>query len=152
MFGNEEKIKGAIADILREQGVEFVEFKIFSSGLKHTVRCLVDYPAGGITLNTCAMINTRIFSFLDSTQLLGDDFTVEVNSPGLDRKLVSYRDFLRVKGKNVGVWLLEPLEGKTYVEGEVTDVNEQHLFLKGRENIFKIDLVKIRSGKEKVEV
>lgn len=146
----EEKLKIKVEEILKPAGINLVEFKIFLSARTVTVRCLIDYPQGGVTVEVCSRANKDIVSFLDSSKLLGEDYVVEVNSPGLDRRLTAHKDFLRVQGRVVSLWFKQPFEGREYLEGELVDLNQAALFLKSKGDIFKINFSQIRVGKEKL--
>ena len=111
---------------------------------------LVDYPQGGVTMEDCAFVNRKIFSFLETTNMLGDDFAVEVNSPGLDRSLKTRSDFLRVKGRYVMLWLIEPFMGKAYIEGELLDIHNDFLVLMCKGNRLDVPLKSIKTGKERI--
>ncbi|UCD14836.1 MAG: hypothetical protein JSV34_03690 [Candidatus Omnitrophota bacterium] len=147
----QDKIKVKVEQILKEKGIDLVEFSLFFSRGSCTVRCLIDYPAGGITLDECAAVNKEIFSFLGEGNLLGENYVVEVNSPGLERKLKTYKDFLRVKGKIISLWFKSPFEGKQYLEGQLADVDESQLCIKNKSGVFKINFNQIRVGKEKIK-
>ncbi|MCM8831265.1 MAG: hypothetical protein NC918_03615 [Candidatus Omnitrophica bacterium] len=147
---DELKIKTKIQEILQQKGIELVEFKIFRTGSRYTLRCLIDYPCGGIKVNDCAKINEEIFSFLDETKILGEDFVVEVNSPGLDRPLYSYKDFLRFKDKEVKIWYKNEQQKDSYIEGEIISVDKDSILLKKEDNIINISLSKIKVGRAKI--
>jgi len=151
MTGDREEIRVKVEEIVKSCGCELIDFKIFSSRRRNTLRCIADYPKGGITVGDCTKINKSIFTYLDESGALGEDFAVEVNSPGLDRPLKTAKDFLRVKSKAVLLWLNEPLEDKTYFEGEVADVDDECLSLLVKDKILKISFSKIKSGKEKIK-
>lgn len=135
---------------MNAQGVELVELKVFSQSRACLVRCLVDYPQGGISVEVCGALNKRIVSLLETSLLLGDDFTVEVNSPGLDRPLKSYKDFLRIINKQAGIWLLQEYDGKAYWEGTVTHVSESEIELQCKDKVMHIAMSNIKLGKEKI--
>jgi len=92
------RIKDKIQGIVNERGMDLVDFRIFWQAGQWVVRSLIDYPEGGITIDECSSINRLIFSFINREKFLGNDFNVEVNSPGLDRPLKEPKDFLRAKG------------------------------------------------------
>ncbi|MFH1504003.1 MAG: hypothetical protein ABIH08_01220 [Candidatus Omnitrophota bacterium] len=152
MLTNQEKVKIKVEEIVEAEGAELIDFKVFFSRTKNIARCIVDYSQGGITVIVCAKINKSIFAYLDESRLLGDDFTVEVNSPGLDRPLKSSKDFLRAQGRTILLWLSEPVNDKTYFEGEVLGVNEDILSLLNKKEVLKIDFGKIKVGKEKIGI
>lgn len=147
-----EELKEKIEKIIVQEGAELVDFKFSFYGGKYSLRCLVDYTAGGISIDKCAEINGKIFSFLEENNLLGEDFVLEVNSPGLDYPLKNYKDFLRIKGNIVGVWLKSPIDAKTYLEGEIIDVNERSVALKAKDKVYTVELEKIKIGKARLDL
>lgn len=151
MFGkNQEKIAKKVEEILKSHEAELVEFKIFGSEAKPTLRCLADGKNCPITIEQCAKFNRLICSFLEETKLLGDGFTVEINSPGIDRKLKTRRDFSKVIGKIICLWLKEKVIDKTYLEGVLITAVDDKLTLKIKDNILSINLDNIITGKEKI--
>ncbi|MFH1900861.1 MAG: hypothetical protein ABIK26_01260 [Candidatus Omnitrophota bacterium] len=146
------QIKFKVQEIAKEHEAELIELKVFLSGGKYIVRCLIDYLQGGITINECALINKRIVSCIEESNFLDRGYTVEVNSPGLDRPLTSYKDFLRTKGRLISLWLNEPFCEKEYLEGELMRVDEDSLILNSKDEVLKIDFAKIKLGKEKIKI
>jgi len=69
-------------------------------------------------------INKEIFAFIEQKGFFGDNLSVEVNSPSIDRPLKAKNDFARLKEKNVMLWLTEPLDQKSYYEGKIRDIND----------------------------
>jgi ribosome maturation factor RimP len=147
-----KQLENKIQEIVQELGLELFDFKIFSQATVYNVRCLIDHPEGGITVEECAGVNEKIVTVLSESKILGDSFTVEVNSPGLDRLLKSYKDFKRVQDKFICLWLNEPLENKQYLEGKLIDLAADFLFLKGKDKIYQIELSKVKTGKVRVEI
>lgn len=152
MVDRDRQIQLKVQDIVKAAGVELLEFKIHASRGKNTLRCTVDLPQGGITLDSCAAVNKRIVVYLEENGSLGSDYAVEVNSPGLDRKLHTFKDFFKVKGRNIFLWLSEPIGGKEYLEGQVLALDDDKLSLGCKDKIVKINFSKIKVGKEKIEI
>ncbi len=144
---DKDRLELAVKDVVEKEGAELIDFKFFLASGKYVLRCLVDYARGGITLDACAAINKKIFAYLDQNNDSGDDFVVEVNSPGLDRRLKSKADFLRVKGRIVSLWLKAPFDGKDQLEAELTAVDNDKLYLLHKGRPLEIDLNKVKSGK-----
>ena len=143
-------IRKKVKAVVEERGLCLVDFKMFPKGRSWVVRSIVDYPSGGVTMEDCALLNKIIFSIIEEKNMLGDDFIVEVNSPGLDRPLKGIKDFIRAKGKLVCVWLKESLKKKTYIEGEIIEVTEDAFFLKVKEDIFEIPFSIVTTVKQKI--
>ena len=151
MEDRDRKIQLKVKGIIESGGAELIDFKIFYSGGKYILRCIVDTLSGGITLDNCAAINRKIAAYLDESNCLSENYTVEINSPGIDRKLKTLKDFLKVKGRKVSIWLKEPLEEKEYLEGKVLAVEDDKISLDYKGKILEVGLNNIKVGKEKIE-
>lgn len=148
----EPELKEKIRQIIGQEDLELIDFKLSFYGGKYLLRCIVDYTQGGVTIDKCAELNGKIFSAIEESSVLGDDFTVEVNSPGIDRPLKNYKDFLRAKANVVGVWLGMPVENKLYIEGKILEANEKYILLKAKDKDYIIELDKIKTGKARLDL
>lgn len=144
-------VRKKVESVLNEEGVDLVEFKLFNRDGTYTVRCDVDYPCGGIDIDACGRMNRRIFSLLERENILGEDYSVEVNSPGLDRVMKTPKDFKRTKGKKLSLWFFEPLEGKESMDVFVEDVDDQGMVVKYKSSVIKIGFNRIKAGKERID-
>ena len=95
-------IQALVEPILAEREMELVELLCHPQGGQLHLRLLVD-RVGGVTLQQCALVNQRISSALEAANVLEGSYTVEVSSAGLDRPLVSKRDFERAIGEELRV-------------------------------------------------
>jgi len=97
--------------------VELVEVELRGSGKARLLRVYIDKP-GGVTHGDCESVSERLDALLDEADAIPDDsYTLEVSSPGVERKLTKPRDFERVVGKKVRVSLREPIETRKSLEG-----------------------------------
>ena len=71
---------------------------------------------------------------LDNEAGLGDNYTLEVSSPGLDRPLKGYRDLRRVLGREVQVFVKERVNGKCELSGLLQAVRETDIIVVTRKN------------------
>ena len=118
-------IESNVRSIVEGKGLDLVELHISDRGSHFQVRALVDYPTGGIDMDMCTKVNREIVGFLEGKQaVLGKDFSVEVSSPGIDRKLKSKRDFMRVLGKKAIIGVKEPILDKMELKGSLLSVND----------------------------
>lgn len=149
-----EQIVEQIEEYITNQGLVIIELRLLRQSRRWVLRCVVDYPQGGVSLDDCAQLNRYLFKLIEEKQLLGDDFAVEVNSPGLDRPLKSAGDFSRVKGSSLMLWLKEPIEGKTYHEFLLERVDEREQIIEGRikDKVIKIPLAAISTAKQKITI
>ncbi|MCF7870191.1 MAG: hypothetical protein K9M01_03640 [Candidatus Omnitrophica bacterium] len=142
------KIEKKVKEIIKKEQVELVEYRAFNVRGRLTIRCLVDYPEGGITLESLGRLNKTIFNQLQE-DLFDMDYKVEVNSPGLDRPLKQPEDFLKIKGKDILLWLKEPVLDKQFIEARLEGLEKNKLILNYEGSNISIDFEKVKSGKQK---
>ena len=94
------QLEALVIPLLAERQMELVELSCRPSGGQLQLRLLVD-RVGGVTLRQCAQVNQVISQVLEEQNLIEGSYTVEVSSPGLDRPLVSQRDFERAIGEEL---------------------------------------------------
>ena len=80
------------------QGLEVVEVEMRGGGKARTLRITIDKPEG-VTHEDCANVSREVSTILDVEDAIpGAAYTLEVSSPGLDRKLSRAEDFQRFTG------------------------------------------------------
>lgn len=126
-----EKIQ-AIADrVTASEGLEVVELDLLGGGNSRTLRIFIDNveKPGTVTHGDCENVSNQVGTILDVEDVIpGGGYTLEVSSPGVDRKLVRERDWQRFIGQKVKVVLKEAVEGQkmfigrldAYADGEIT--------------------------------
>ena len=108
-------------------GIEIVEVQLRGSGKARLLRVYID-KKGGVTHGDCEFISGRLGQLLDDADAVpGDSYTLEVSSPGLDRKLSKPRDFERVIGQKIRVSLRDPIDGLKSLDGVLTSFGDNVL-------------------------
>jgi ribosome maturation factor RimP len=59
---------------------------------------------------------------------------------------------LRAKGSVVGVWLNNPVEAKTYLEGEIVEANEHNIVLRAKDKTYTLEPAGIKLGKARLDL
>jgi ribosome maturation factor RimP len=152
MTDSQDKIHTIVNEAASAFGAEIIEYKVVTGAPGRLLRCLADYPRGGITIDVCSGINKEIVSRLEEENILGSDFSVEVDSPGLDRPLKVKSDFLRVREKTVLLWLKREIAGKSFIEAKILNVEDNFLIVDNESNELRINLEDIKTGKQKLEI
>ena len=119
-----EKIKEIIEPLLKDRGVELIDATYRRENGRMVLRLLIDKP-GGIVLGKCADLNKQIGEVLDTEDLIEDRYTLEVDSPGLDRRFKNRSDFERTMGELIRV---VDKKGKNYI-GKVIGLNTDEVIL-----------------------
>jgi ribosome maturation factor RimP len=88
-------------------GVEVVEVELKGSGRSHLLRIYIDKPEG-VSHSDCELVSRAVSSMLDEEDPIPGSYDLEVSSPGVERKLAKWQDWLRFAGKKVKVVLKEP--------------------------------------------
>jgi ribosome maturation factor RimP len=146
------KVAEYVRPILEQEQVELVDLIYrYESGPhsgagRNVLRLLVDKP-GGVTLDDLTRLNRGVSQILDESALIEQSFVLEVNSPGLDRPLVTRRDYERNINKTVRLILKNQKGATDIVTGDVKVAAEDRVVLdiKGAESVFLFkDIIKAR--------
>lgn len=78
----------------------------------------------------CERFSRDFGTVLDVEELIpAGDYTLEVSSPGLDRKLYRRADYERFRGSVVKLQTFEPVAGNRYWQGRLTEVSADSIKL-----------------------
>lgn len=93
-----------------------------------------------MTFRKCQRISRFLEAWLDEEQPLGEKYTLNVSSPGVDRPLKFHRQYVKNLGRTLDV---TTTEGEKY-KGELKAVEDDHIVLTAK--------VRRKEGKRKVTV
>ncbi len=113
-----EELEGKLARLAASEGVELVAIEI-GGGRRPVVRLVLDRAEGGVNLADCERVSRQASVLLDAYDPFPGAFTLEVTSPGLDRKLYRQRDFDRFAGEPVRVRMRPTFAGPRLVFGRL---------------------------------
>ncbi|MBI3473757.1 MAG: ribosome maturation factor RimP [Candidatus Solibacter usitatus] len=126
------------------EGIEIVEVELKGGGRSRLLRISIDKPEG-VTHADCENISHQVGTILDVEEVIpGGTYTLEVTSPGVERKLFKLGDFERFQGKKAKVVLREPVENSKHWEGRLAGVSEGLIALEvdaGKTVLFPFELV-----------
>jgi ribosome maturation factor RimP len=95
-----------------------------------TVDGLPAEKLSGVTHDDCTAFSRDFGTLIDVEDLVpGAEYTLEVSSPGLDRKLRTLVDFQRFTGSLVKLQTFEPVAGNRHWQGRLTQGNAQAITL-----------------------
>lgn len=125
-----EKIEEFITPIVEELGYEIVEVEFAKKYNGDNLTVFIDKPGGGITINDCEAVHTAIDEPLDELNPTNDKpYTLNVSSPGIDRPIVTDKDYNRNKGEVLEVKLFEAIQKKKLFVGTLIDFNSETVTL-----------------------
>ena len=128
MVAAKEEAVSRISAIARRvgdsEGIEIVDVEFLGAGRSRLLRIYIDRPEG-VTHADCEFISQQVGTILDVEDVIpGDSYTLEVSSPGLERKLATPKDFERFVGKKAKVTLREPVENQRHWEGKLAGFSQ----------------------------
>lgn len=118
-----EKIHGLAEQVAEEEGLELVSVDILGSGKRTVLKVVVD-KEGGVTVGDCERMSRSLEALLDVEDPIRRSYLLEVSSPGLDRPLVTQRDFERSIGKLARIVTAEKIDNSTFFIGRILDVGD----------------------------
>jgi ribosome maturation factor RimP len=94
--------KDRIRAITEGTGFELVELTAPVIGGRLILRITI-HSLKGVTLDNCAEVSRAVSDMLDTEDLIASRYTLEVSSLGLERPLLTPKDFMRRIGERVKV-------------------------------------------------
>ncbi len=124
-----EKVREIAERVAASSGLEMVEVELRGGGKARMLRIVIDKPSG-VTHEDCANLSREVGTILDVEEVVpGSSYTLEVSSPGLDRKLVRAADYERFTGSRVKLTTRQPVNGNRHFEGKLESFCEGRLTL-----------------------
>ena len=128
-----EDVASQIGEIARRvadsEGLELVEVVVKGGGAQRLVRISIDKPAG-VTHADCEAVSQQVGTILDVEDVVpGGRYTLEVSSPGVERKLLKPGDYERFQGKKAKITLRDALSGRRTWEGTLAGLAEGRVTL-----------------------
>ena len=135
-----DRIRQLAEQVIESQGYELVEFELKGGGKHSVLKVFIDKPAG-ITHQDCELVSEQLGTVLDVEDLIPFSYTLEVSSPGLDRKLVKDSDYTRFEGKLAKVQTRIPLQNQKTFKGRLRGLQDGNVLLElPRGNVMEIPL------------
>ena len=123
------KVSELSRQIAESEGLELVEAEWKGALRGGVLRIYIDKPTG-ITHADCECVSHQLSVALDVEDLVPANYTLEVSSPGLDRKLSKPGDFRRFEGHKAKVRMRGALEGNRTVTGHIEGSSQDGVSLR----------------------
>jgi len=123
-------IRDIAGRVAATHGVELVDVELRGGGKARMLRITIDKPEG-VSHEDCAIVSREVSTILDVEDAVpgAASYTLEVSSPGLDRKLVRAQDFARFTGSRIKVTTREPVQGNRHFEGRLESFADGRLLM-----------------------
>ncbi|HSP68525.1 MAG TPA: ribosome maturation factor RimP [Bryobacteraceae bacterium] len=139
-----EKVQEIVERVAADAALEVVDVQLLGGGGSRLLRIFIDKPEG-VTHADCEYVSQHAGTILDVEDIIpGGRYTLEVSSPGLERKLARPREFERFVGRKVKVVLRQPVENQRTWVGALRNFAEGIITLEpspGKSIQFPLELV-----------
>lgn len=119
MADTAEQIRGILDPILASRGLSLWDMEFQKHGPSWLLRIYVDREGTGVTLDDCEAVSRDLGAALDVEDVIPHAYTLEVSSPGLDRRLSKPEHFARFTGSAVKIKTYQLINGQKVFEGRL---------------------------------
>jgi len=136
-----ERVREIAERVAASSGLEVVEIEFLGGGKTRMLRVFLDKaaagpvaqndPLAGVTHVDCANFSREFGTILDVEDVMPGSYTLEVSSPGLDRKLIKAADFSRFTGSRLKLSTRQPVgvNNNRHFEGRLESFKDGRLTL-----------------------
>jgi len=130
-----ERVREIADRVAASSGLEIVDIEFLGGGKARMLRVFLDKPAAGtdplagVTHEDCANFSREFGTILDVEDVMPGSYTLEVSSPGLDRKLIKAADFKRFTGSRLKLTTRQPVDNNRHFEGRLESFKDGRLVL-----------------------
>jgi ribosome maturation factor RimP len=123
-----ETLYGELSPVVGALGLELVDVELSAA----TVRVTVDRP-GGVDLDALADANRAVSGALDRLDPVPGRYTLEVSSPGIERRLRTPAHFSKALGETVSVRLVAGAGEVRRLTGRLAAADDRGVVVEGPE-------------------
>lgn len=121
-----EELKTLLEPAIEGLGYELTDLEVKLGGRNGVIRVFID-QAEGIGLEDCEAVSRQISAVLEVEDPIQEHYSLEVSSPGLDRKLTKPEHYRRFAGEDVRIKLRAPLNGRRNFRGAIRAADEENI-------------------------
>ncbi len=125
----QERAEEVITPIVEKLGYEVVEIRYERIGKKNSLTVFI-YKKGGISLEDCVKVNAELDMPLELADIThGAPYDFSVSSPGLDRPIVTDKDYARNIDETVEGIYIKPVGKSKKIVGILLSHDDDKIYL-----------------------
>ena len=128
MHGLNKRLFDLLAPSLEALGYELWGVEHLSTQGRAVLRVYIE-KEDGIRLEDCEAASRQVSTVLDVEDPIKSKYTLEVSSPGLDRRLFFPEQYRHYCGTQISLQLLTPLDGQRNFKGELLATSDEGIEL-----------------------
>jgi len=132
-----DKIAVLADGVAQDELVELIDVEIATEGPRSLIRIFIDRE-GGVRLRDCESFSRKLGAVLDVEDPVAGPYSLEVSSPGVNRRLSQPTHFAACRGKRVHVVLSAPVEGSRNFRGVLRESDGEGIELDRDGRVFRL--------------
>lgn len=124
----EIKVENLLKNIITDLGYDLYDVEYAKEGKDYYLRIFID-SQNGISIDDCEKVNNSIDEVLDKSDLIKEQYFLEVSSTGLEKNLRKDIHFISNIGKEIEVKLFDKVNNKKIFSGILKDVKDDKIIL-----------------------
>ena len=158
-------MRAAAERVAGSYGLEIFDVQLRRESIGTILRVIIDRPDRGVPelpedavgIEDCQRVSQDLSAILDVEEqelgeaALGQHYTLEVSSPGLDRPLRHEADYRRFTGRLAKLVTTEPLGGQSAFAGRIAGVDNGEVLLEEGRKTHRVPVARIKRGQLAVE-
>ena len=138
------KLNDLIKPAVEKMGYELTDIEVINQGHEQLISIFIDNLTG-INIEDCEIVSRQISLLLDVENPISGKYTLEISSPGLDRKLTKFNHFKRFIGNELRIKLLRSMDGRRNFRGKLLAANKESIKVQVDDQLYKlpIDMIEI---------
>ena len=159
------RIRAAAERVAASHGLDIFDVQLRREPIGMVLRVVIDRPDRGVPetpdeavgIEECQRVSQDLSAVLDVEEeelgeaALGQHYTLEVSSPGLDRPLRHEADYRRFAGRLAKIVTVEPIDGQSAFAGRIAGVGNGDVVLAEGRRTHRVPMDKIKRGHLEVE-
>ena len=159
------QVRATAQRVAQSHGLEIFACQLRRESIGMVLRVIIDRPDRGVPekpedavgIEECQRVSQDLSAILDVEEeelgeaALGQQYTLEVSSPGLDRPLRHEADYRRFTGRLAKIVTTEAINGQSAFAGRISEVRDGEVVLDEGRRRHRVPLNRIKRGHLEVE-
>jgi len=137
--------------LVRDEGLEVVDVEYRREPRGMMLRLFVDRE-GGVSLDDLTRVSRQLGDVLDANDVVPGAYTLELSSPGINRRLRRPDHFSRYIGEKVRVKLTNAKDGRRTFVGRLEEVGESGISVADQTGVHRIAFSEIAQANYEAEL
>lgn len=138
-----ENAKEIISPVIEKLGYEVVDIEYKKQYGENDLIVYI-FKKGGVSLDDCELVNNALDDVLEQADISeGQNYNLNISSPGLDRKVVSEDDYRRSLDTELELIFITPIEKRDKTHGTLIAYDASSITLKQKDKDIKYDRANI---------